>query len=73
MLYFGYWKSFKERDFIMADRTEQDRTEQAKREWRPPVLRKLPIAATANSQGTGKMFQGDEGNLSKNGDANYFS
>ena len=60
-------EELKERIF-MADRTEQ-----AKREWHPPILRKLPITATANSMGTGKKFQGNEGNLSKNGDANYFS
>jgi len=56
--------------FFMTDRTEQV---SPKAEWRPPILRKLPIAATANSQGTGKMFAGNEGQLAKNGDANYFS
>jgi hypothetical protein len=50
-----------------------DRTEQAKREWCPPILRKLPIAATANEQPQGKFFAGNEGNLSKGGDSNYFS
>jgi hypothetical protein len=54
----------------MTDYTEQV---EAKKEWCPPILRKLPIAATAGSQGTGKMFMGNEGQLAKNGDANYFS
>jgi hypothetical protein len=58
-MYFGV-KSW---DFFMADRMERH----------PPILRKLPIAATANSSGTGKFFSGNDGNLSKNGDSNYFS
>jgi hypothetical protein len=44
--------------------------ESAKKEWRQPILRKLPIAATAGSP---KGHRGDEGNTSKNGDANPLS
>jgi hypothetical protein len=40
----------------------------AKKEWRQPSLRKLPIAATAGRPG--KSTAGNEGNTSKNGDAN---
>jgi hypothetical protein len=40
--------------------------ELSKKEWRRPDLKKLPIAATAGSKGQA----GDEGNTSKNGDAN---
>jgi hypothetical protein len=63
-------KEHQRRGVFMTDRTEQV---SANKEWSPPILRKLPIAATAGSQGTGKNFQGNEGQLAKNGDANYFS
>jgi hypothetical protein len=43
--------------------------ESCKKEWHRPVLKKLPIAATAGSKGRA----GDEGNTSKNGDANPMS
>jgi hypothetical protein len=49
-------------------RPDSDGNMQAKKEWRPLVLRKLPIAATAGRPG--KSTAGDEGNTNKNGDAN---
>jgi hypothetical protein len=49
--------------------------ESAKKEWRQPGLRKLPIAATAGSQGhpPDKRLAGNEGNTAKGGDANFVS
>ena len=46
--------------------------ESARKEWRPPGLRKLPIAATGGEGGT-KPGAGDEGNSKKVGDAGHVS
>ena len=43
--------------------------EPARKEWRRPELRKLPIAATAGSKGTGNEGSGP----TKSGDANVFT
>ena len=45
---------------------------QVQREWRRPVLRKLPIAATAGSTSKASSTHND-GNVSKNGDVNNLS
>jgi hypothetical protein len=52
--------------------SNQSARELTKKEWRTPLLRKLPIAATANSQGKSPAFHND-GNQSKNGDVQNLS
>jgi hypothetical protein len=46
--------------------------ELALKEWRRPDLRKLPIAATANSQGKNPSNH-DDGNSNKSGDVTNLS
>jgi hypothetical protein len=60
-----------DRGSTVIDRPNSDNNmrELAKKEWRRPSLQRLPIAATAGSKGRA----GDEGNTSKNGDANPMS
>jgi hypothetical protein len=42
----------------------------ARKEWRRPVLRKLPIAATANSQGKASAVNNSDGSgMPKSADA----
>jgi hypothetical protein len=43
-----------------------DQNSYAQKHWRPPVLQKLPIAATA---GSAKHLHGDEGMCGGKGDA----
>jgi hypothetical protein len=48
--------------------------ELSKKEWRRPVLRKLPIAATATGGGTGKSSGAhNDGSGSKSGDVSSLS
>jgi hypothetical protein len=63
------------KELLMTPGANGDSTMSAKKEWRRPDLRKLAIADTAGSQGhpATKRLTGDEGQGSKNGDANYFS
>ncbi len=51
---------------------DSGRQELAQKEWRRPVLRKLPIAATAGSTGKASATHND-GNVSKNGDVQNLS
>jgi hypothetical protein len=46
---------------------EERNREHTRKEWHPPRLQKLPIAATANSPGKG--LHGDEGGCGGKGDA----
>jgi hypothetical protein len=48
---------------------ESDMRETAKKEWRRPVLRKLPIAATAATSFLG----GNDGNSAKDGHSGLIS
>ena len=51
---------------------DQSRRELAQKEWRRPVLRKLPIAETAHS--TSKLGGNqDDGNQNKGGDIMHLS
>lgn len=55
-----------------ADDMRQSVRELGQKEWRQPILRKLPIAATAGSSGKASGAQND-GNTSKSGDVSHVS
>ena len=54
---------------VVGPNIDSNLPEPAKKEWRRPELRKLPIAATAASNFTG----GNDGNGAKNGLSGLYS
>ena len=54
---------------VVGPNIDSNLPEPAKKEWRRPVLRKLPIAATASQSFVG----GNDGNGAKKGDSGALS